>query len=818
MKSSITFLICSLFNFYSFGQTFGNDETFNPNDTAFYFSENQYLRIALQPDGKTIVAETYPNKRIFRWNQDAHVDHTFSTKSWLNDSTRIDDILALPDGKLLVAGYFINGNKSSLIRLLSNGKIDNIFNISFPNLTHKKILLQPDGKIILMGSYGLIRLNPDGGIDNTFNPNNGVGFNETPNAIALQPDGKILVGGGYFTSYNGNSYKSLMRFNADGSIDNTLNIGTGFTIPQQIPTTLPAMVYSIAAQSDGKILVGGRFSSYNGVGQIFSLVRLNPNGSLDDSFSLGTSLLSEVYTISCQIDNKILVGCNTYNLKGIVRLNADGSIDNSFNNSSPKIQTKQAIIDTNGDILVLGTSITYSRYNSSKVLKLKSNGDIYQVFEIGTGFDFFVQTMDLQPDGKILVGGWFGKYYSAQELSGNYMSRLHSDGTKDTTFRVGIGFDNIVYTIKLQPDGKILVGGIFRSYQGVSCNKLVRLNSDGSLDNSFNIGSSFNDYEFNKIVIQPEGKILVSCYTNGIGKVLRFNQDGSLDNSFSTKFSSRVNTMFLQPDGKILVGGDFNKFQDMPSKQLIRLNSDGSIDNAFDLGVNIDRGITATALQPDGKIIISGHILYKKTLSSESTIMRLVRLNSNGGQDDTFKPDSIFNQIQTSLSNITIQPDYKILITGGYFNIVKNQSMGLVVRLHPHGELDNTFGTGIGFNGIPNAIALQPDEKILLGGGFTTYNDKFIRNRIARLNPYSGDGVLYPLAINNIYQSLLSIYPNPTSDYINLQANFGSIWQITDAFGRVVMAGKIEKPNIQLDMRKLPQGIYILCLTGPTRE
>jgi uncharacterized delta-60 repeat protein len=291
-------------------------------------------------------------------------------------------------------------------------------------------------------------LNSDGSIDGDFSI--GSGFDGSVNCITTQSDGKILVGG-VFTDYNGTGSNYIVRLNSDGSVDNTFSIGTGFD----------GQVTSIAIQSDGKILVGGAFTDYNGTGSNY-IVRLNSDGSIDNTFSIGTGFDAGVSSIVIQSDGKILVGggSTTYNgvsLNFIIRLNSDGSIDTDFS--------------------------------------------------IGNGFDDIVIHIAVQSDGKILVGGQFGSYNGT---SSDRIIRLNSDGSIDGDFSIGTGFDNNVRFITTQSDNKILVGGEFDSYNGVNSNRMIRLNSDGSIQYSFDDTLG----QVSSIAIQSDGNVLVGGYFN----------------------------------------------------------------------------------------------------------------------------------------------------------------------------------------------------------------------------------------------------------------------------------------------------------------
>ncbi len=192
-----------------------------------------------------------------------------------------------------------------------------------------------------------------GSIDTSFNPTD-IGFsfgnaaNATIETISIQSDGKIMFGGG-FTSYNGTGRKYIARLNADGSLDSSFNPGTGAN----------GDVRKISIQSDGKIMIGGSFTSYNGTGRNY-IARLNADGSLDASFNPGTGANGSVRTISIQSDGKIMIGGSftSYNGTGrnyIARLNADGSLDASFNPGTGANSTVYSTsIQSNGKIIIGG--------------------------------------------------------------------------------------------------------------------------------------------------------------------------------------------------------------------------------------------------------------------------------------------------------------------------------------------------------------------------------------------------------------------------------------------------------------------------------
>ena len=566
----------------------------------------------------------------------------------------------------------------------------------------------------------IIGLNSVGSIDESFIYGNG--FNGSVFTIVHQSDEKILFGGA-FTTYDGVTSNNIIRLNSDGSIDNTFVISDGFN----------SIVNIIKLQLDGKILVGGYFTNYDGVLSNY-IIRLNSDGSIDNTFVIGDGFNSLVITIVLQSDGKILVGGYFTNYDGvlsnyIIRLNSDGSIDNTFVTGAGFDGIVNIIeLQSDGKILVGGNFNNYSGASSNYIIRLNSNGSIDNTFVIGTGFNGIVNIIELQSDEKILVGGNFTSYSGT--LS-NYIIRLNSDGSVDNTFVTGNGFTNGVYSTQIQSDGKILVGGLFSSYDGTPSNNIIRLNSDGSIDNTFVIGGGFNA-GVNTMLIKDNGSLLIggdftTYKPTYISKIIRLNTNGLYDGSLFYKigFNSEVNTIALQSDGKILVGGNFGTYDGTPSNYIIRLNPDGSIDDTFVIGGGFNGGVNTIQIQSDGKILVGGGFSSYDSVSSSG----IIRLNSDGSIDNTFV---VGNGFDSSVFTIQIQSDGKILAGGG-FTSYSGTSSNYIIRLNSDGSIDDTFDIGEGFDGVVNTIVLQSDEKIIVGGDFINY-DSITSKKIIRLN------------------------------------------------------------------------------------
>lgn len=692
----------------------------------------------------------------------------------------------------------------------SPGELDISFNLGADfngfNNEVKTITTQIDGKILIGGSFTnyngftankIIRINNDGSVDNTFIT--GIGLNDMVSSIALQTDGKILIAG-HFTNYNNNSVNRIVRLNSDGSLDTSFSIGSGFD----------NYINKIIVQPDGKILVAGKFTSYNGV-FAKGLTRLLDNGVKDNTFnsaiSFNNSPADEILTIELQPDGRILYG--GYSVQRFKRLLTNGSIDSSFNPDPDirpnaivyKTSTHEIIIcgveinpdwtqnniirsfdinggaisnlsshfyqivhadgpintikiDSNNRIIAGGnfTALTVpSLTNASRIVRFNVNGSIDSSFNNnaggtntpGVGFNKVVYDICIQSDNKILVGGRFDDYINA---NCNRIIRLETNGSVNNIFGSNIGFNNKVNVISNTLNNKILVGGDFTKYNGVSVSKIIRLNNDGSIDGSFNTGTGFNNM-VNAIATQSDGKILVGgnfTSYNGIPALYltRLNADGTIDSGFlnQTGFiqssSYRVNFIKLQSDNKILVGGYVNSA--IPSRgNLKRLNSNGSIDTSFNLFFPTSPGsfteIKSIILQSDGKIILGGEI----TLPLGSTVLRnIVRINSNGSYDTSFVSQIGFNP-GGKVNSMFLQSDNKIIV-GGQFTSYNGVSSNKIVRINNDGTIDNTFNIGSGFNNNLRFVTVQGDGKILASGDYTSYNGSNT-TKITKLN---SDGTL----------------------------------------------------------------------------
>ncbi|WP_269234081.1 T9SS type A sorting domain-containing protein [Flavobacterium flavigenum] len=748
--------------------------------------------ILLQSDGKILVGGLFSKyqesdqKGIIRLNSDGSKDTSFEIGT---GADTVYCLALLSNGKILVGGGFqsFSGRSSkSIVLLNSNGGTDISFKSPISDYRYvKSLIVQPNGKILAEGNFSapqneIVRLNPDGTHDTSFDIGTSGFENNNVQAMALQSDGKIIVVG-TFSSYKESTENGLIRLNADGSKDVSFDVKSGFNkISTDNSSHFHYGIRNIAIQSDEKILVMGNFTSYQG-SNVNGLIRINKDGSRDTTFDIGTQFNNDPTkskTVTIQSDGKLLVGWDIINNQGITqkhltRLNSNGMKDSSLSiGTGLNFPVNSMVQQNDGKILVGGNFTNYKEISQNNLMRLNSDKSKDDSFSIGTGFNGSVNSIVLQSDGKIIVGGKFTKY---QETGQNYLIRLNTDGSKDSSFNIGTGFDNTVNFVAIQPDGKILVGGNFGKYQGTSQNCLIRLNTDGTKDTTFNIGTGFYNSKPNPvnvvktIIVQSDGKILVGGYFQKFASLnqanlIRLNANGSKDTSFDigSGFSDPVYSITLQPDNKILVGGVFSSYQGIQREKLIRLNTDGSADNSFDVESTFQNCfVYATVLQNDGKIIVGSY-------SSNGTLTQnnLVVLNTNGSKDNSFDPGiTFFNNNNT---NATV---YSIL--------------------------------------------LQPNNQLLIGGDFTAYQGNNLSSYLIGIQ-----GNISNLSNDEFSEKAtsFSIWPNPvknTLNIISLKENSCAV-KIYDLFGRLVYTK--ENANSSIDISSFHSGLYLIKIKTENGE
>jgi uncharacterized delta-60 repeat protein len=355
---------------------------------------------------------------------------------------------------------------------------------------------------------------------------------------------------------------------------------------------------------------------------------------------------------------------------------------------------------------------------------------------VWVGANTDVYTVALQPGGKIVAGGSFTTFQGPEH---GRLVRLNPDATVDVEFMPNlVGANALVRTVISQTDTRLVVGGAFTTMNSVNRNYIARLNYDGSLDTGFNPGSGADNpvYALAETYVNGARKILLGgdfTKFNGVPRaaIARLNDDGTLDTAFQPGLGAEkvVYALAVYPTntlngGKVLIGGDFVSVNGVPYQRIARLNVDGSVDATFNPGLGADAAVRAIALQADGGILIGGSF----TNVNGVTFHGIARLSPNGALDPNFTPQPGANG---TIFSIAVQADQRIVL-GGEFTTVSGVTRHRITRLQPSGKVDPTINFGLGANNFINAIAIQPDQRIVIGGGFTEFNGRPM-NRLGRV-------------------------------------------------------------------------------------
>lgn len=714
----------------SFAQGGALDHSFNPSDLGYKYGSgpNAGVRACIVlPNGKIMIGGDFYNYNgtaknfLVRLNSDGSMDTTFKYGTGPNGI--INSLILQNDGKVLIGGGFgiYNGTMASgIARIHPNGALDTTFHSGVSlvsNAFGRKIALQSDGKIIVVNSTSLARLNSNGSADTTFFTVGGMSNGNGLAQIVIQNDGKIVIAG-LFDIYGGGVRRGLARVNSNGTLDTTFN-PSDFTYDERASKML--------IQADGKILVSTYLS---GSSQGTKLKRLNSNGSTDTTFLYNNGYYNKNLGF-IQNDGKIIIheGDDRYALnpvQKISRLNANGSYDSTFfEGARPDDYVGLFTPQNDGKFLIAGIFEHVNTFQRSQFTRLNANGSLDTLFNKPTGANNKVGVILPLNNGKILLGGTFT---GLNGISCNRIGRLNSNGNTDTTFHAGAGTNQEVKAMALQADGKILIGGAFTRYNGVLISRVARIYPDGALDTSFNPGLGATGGNVNAIAIQSDGKIVIAgSFTsyNGVARsrLARLNINGSIDTSFNIGSgpSGSVNAMAIQTDGKVVIGGSFQDYAYTGRYRVARVNTNGSLDLTFNNGSLITDDVYSVLIESSGKVYVAGAFSFYLS----SNYRRLLRLNTDGTVDNTFI--AIINTGITNIYALNQQSDGKLLVGGNMYDGTIN-----FMRLKTNGSFDLPFYSGMGPDNTVYAIARQSDGNILIGGIFNAYNNVG-RNCIARV-------------------------------------------------------------------------------------
>jgi uncharacterized delta-60 repeat protein len=291
----------------------------------------------------------------------------------------------------------------------------------------------------------------------------------------------------------------------------------------------------------------------------------------------------------------------------IARLNANGVLDKMFQMSGGADNTVLSISGHNA--ILLGGSFThYNGEARGRLAFLDASGMLMGTYQGMEGANNLVRVVAMKDIYTFLIGGDFNSFNG---VSLHYLAKTDQYGNLDSNFNHGFEPNGPVYTLVLQPNGKILIGGSFTRLGSTPRLHLARLNLDGSLDASFNPGA---DDKVAAIDLQPDGRILVSGWFTQIAGhnrhlLARLNADGSIDDSFNPTSGPNgiVSAIDHQSDGKILIGGSFTSFEGSSAPYVARLLSNGTLDPTFNAGSGPNGSLYDLAVEPTGQLLIAGN-------------------------------------------------------------------------------------------------------------------------------------------------------------------------------------------------------------------
>ncbi len=737
------------------------------------YSKDFGQSVLVQPDGKIVILAKSCRDAwqcaisafsLIRLNSDSTLDTTFNStgKVYTKFTTGLDLPIAMAlqsDGKIVVAGkisHDIDGSHIVIVRYNTNGTLDGSFNkIGYTtigmgyksDIIVANLVLQNDGKILIAGSstgkspefydydFLLLRLKSNGILDENFNKTGtipgiirthlGSNFDITKNITIQNLDGKIILVGNV-DGINGNKNFAIIRFNSNGTIDSSFNPSGQLPGSAIVDLNNYDDSSSVVLQETDKIILAGTtlVSSL----QKITMIRFNPDGSLDSSFGINGIQIQSVGSnptsgkVYLKTDENLLwAGQDYFNNTGksnffLAQFNkVTGSLDSNFNSSgfvSINIDNRSGasglVLQPDGKFILTGyaqpinnlnPNFTYDVPTNIATIRLNTNGSLDTSF--GTNGKVLtniggVDSNDVpygnltQTNGKLIIFG-------STNQSGNEdfaIARFNPDGNLDETFNsngkvvldLGTNSFDIATSSAQQNDEKLLVAGLtkVKMYQDVL--SLVRLNPDGNLDLSFNsTGKILTNFisSTSHISVQKDDKIILAGSYGPKFLIYRYYSNGILDNSFNStgivelQFDGNeknvtLQHIMIQNDGKILLAGITPSSTGLSNIILARLNSDGHLDLSFNsigyittqLSSNSNDIVKSVHVQTDGKIVLIGDSNY-----GNNNGFIIIRYNQDGSRDTSFN-DTGLKIIDLGLSSVTYKAVYsteensKILFSG----------------------------------------------------------------------------------------------------------------------------------------------------------
>jgi uncharacterized delta-60 repeat protein len=689
-----------------------------PNGTVWSLSTQSDWKVILGWQFTTV--GWVARGRVARVSTWGSLDTTFANP---NANNIVYATAVQSDGKVLIwwAFTWVSGSGINyLARLGSNGTIDPTFNANITLVAWNQvrtIAIQSDGKILIGWRFATVgwvarnriaRLNTDGTLDATYNPNS----NNSIYSITLQSDGRALVGWA-FTTIAATGRNRVARLTTTWSIDATFNPNVNNT------------VWDIKLFSDNTIALWGQFTTVwwtarNRVAKIFStgwlMATFNPNSN------------NTVFALNIDTSDNLFLGWQFTTVwwtarNRIAKVSSGWVLDGTFNpNASSMIY---AFAKKQDGTMAIGWAFV-TIYNVANIYLTYSNttGSLDDRYNLG--INGTVWSLATQSDWKVILG-W--QFTTVGWVARGRVARVSTWGSLDTTF-ANPNANNIVYATAVQSDGKVLIWWTFTLIWATARNYMARLNSDGTLDATFNPNITVVAWnQVRSIAIQSDGKIIIGWRFATVGwvarnRIARLNTDGTLDATYNPNSNNSIYSITLQSDGRALVGWAFTTIAATGRNRVARLTTTWSIDATFN--PNVNNTVWDIKLFSDNTIALWGQF----TTVWWTARNRVAKIFSTGWLMATFNPNS--NNTVFAL-NIDTSDN---LFLGWQFTTVWWTARNRIAKVSSGWVLDGTFNPNS--NNTVYAMKRDIENNIVVWWAFTTMSGKTLAY-FSWIGLYDGD-------------------------------------------------------------------------------
>lgn len=753
--------------------------------------------------------------------------------SFTSGAHSFNQVETLTNGLVYLLGGFscVNGSPVvPFVRLAQDGSLDTTFAVDSDYAWGTRIGIQPDGKLIVCGNASRIgRLNADGSIDAGFQRQYFYGFNgyTTVNAVIVLPDGRICIGG----DFEGRRF-GLERLLPDGSLDPTFVGEAAGEYSRRF-----GGVSQIGLQSSGKLILGLRWRRNIETSNTNRLIRLHADGSLDTTFSQASlDLHGNVTGLAVQDDDRIVISGTFRTVNGqeytnLARFFPDGTLDTTFHGNQAANDLVQL---PEGGFRVLAAISTGAESGASFVDKhLDQDGRVLSQVWIRSIAPQSDGRPILSADGTLLIPGNY------TNESGVIQSDLLSVGI-DGSIR-GRGntlienFGRVYEILPIPGSDQVYVQGTYDRANHIHSRFATRLNSDGSVDRSFDAArglSGSNSFSVFPVGVDTQGRVLVteSMLLDFGVYCMRLNPDGTQDTTFQRSFltlgsnigqSSWIASSFTDKTGRVYVTGVFHELAGRVSHGVARLLPDGTFDPSFVAQI----GLRLSYAEPmyyvmgeddQGKILFRRRPMFYEKLRMDEI---LVRLEEDGSLDPSFTP---VGSLVNHYLDASLAEDGKIIVAG-FVTLPGLAEPVNALRLNRDGSLDTTFkpvgggaaldwvglrsapgswflirrmfdqyplfitqldssgtvlaeGVSVPTHGSVDAFSVSATGLVTFGGGFTSFNGE-LRLGMARFFPHSSFAPPVLRVLRSAHGSILEISgPAGLRHRIEQSSTLGS-WQ-----------------------------------------